>query len=186
MYAPEKIMLKGVHYSREKLRSSHHLIIGDPGKKLLPLIDVLKEWINRPNDSWDINEIDMEEVHLQCVLQNLLSTSFNAQVYEQSFARGDKFRMSLLKKLHKLSRMSETRPLSLDEICMAVGMKRRTLQKYFRELYGMGPTEYFRVRRLNGARTDLLRGVSKISDVAANWEFTHFGESPKTTRGLTL
>ena len=195
IYAPEKIIMTGVHYSRKKLQASPHLMIGDSEKKLVALTHVLNEWISRPKDSWDINEPDMEEAHLQCALQSLLSTSFGAQVYEQSFSKGDMFRMSLLEKLHQLSRMSKTRPLSLDKICKAVGMKRRTLQKYFHELYGMGPTEYFRVRRLNGARTDLLRG-GKVSDVAADWKFTHlgrfsgsykthFGESPKMTRALT-
>ncbi|MBW2660015.1 MAG: helix-turn-helix transcriptional regulator [Deltaproteobacteria bacterium] len=195
IYAPEKIIMKGIHYSREKMKASPHLMIGNSEKKLIPLTHVLNEWISRPRDSWDINETDMEEAHLQSALQDLLSTSFDAQVYEQSFAKGDRFRMSLLEKLHKLSRISGTQPLSLDEICKTVGMKPRTLQKYFHELYGMGPTEYFRVRRLNGARTDLLRGVSKVSDVATHWKFTHlgrfsgsyktlFGESPKMTRAL--
>ncbi len=196
IYAPEKKIMTGVHYSREKLQKFPHLMIGDSEKELIPLTHVLNEWISRPKGLWNINETDMEEAHLQNVLQNLLSTNFDAQVYEQSFAKGDMFRMSLLEKLHKLSQMSKPRPLSLDEICKAVGMKRRTLQKYFHELYGMGPTEYFRVRRLNGARTDLLKGGSKVSDVAAHWNFTHlgrfsgsyktlFGESPKTTRDRT-
>ncbi len=192
IYAPEKIIMKGVHYSRKRLKASPHLMIGDSEKQLIPITHVLNGWLRRPRDSWDLNETEMEEAHLQSALQNLLSTSFDEQVYQQSFAKGDMFRMALIEKLHELSRMSQTRPLSLDEICKAVGMKPRTLQKYFHELYGMGPTEYFRVRRLNGAHTDLLTDVHKVSDVAAHWNFNHlgrfsgsyktlFGESPKIT-----
>ena len=195
IYAPEQIILADVQYSRKKIQASPHLMIGDSRKKLIPITQLLNEWINRSNDSWNTNETDMAS-RLQYALHNLLSTSFNAEVYEQSFAKGNMFRMSLLEKLHKLSRMSGTRPLSLDEICKAVGMKQRTLQKYFHELYGMGPTKYFRLRRLNGAHTDLLKGTPKVSDVAEKWQFTHlgrfsgsykilFGESPKTTRERT-
>jgi len=101
--------------------------------------------------------------------------------------------MRLLEEAHRLERMHKHHPLSLTEICKAAGMKRRTVQKYFNEIYGMGPTEYFRARRLNGARADLLNGAASISKVALRWEFTHlgrfagsyktlFGESPKTTR----
>ncbi len=89
IYAPEKIIMTGVHYSRKKLQASPHLMIGDSEKKLIPLTHVLNKWISRPKVSWDINETDMEEAHLQSALQNLLSTSFDAQVYDQSFARGD-------------------------------------------------------------------------------------------------
>jgi len=195
IYAPEEVILKGVQYSRKSLHASPHLMIGNIQKKLMPLIHMLNEWVNKSIDSWDTNETDIEEARLQGALHNLLSTSFDAQVYEQSFAKGDMFRLALLEKLHKLSRMHRTRPRSLGEICKAVGMKPRTLQKYFHEIYGMGPTEYFRVRRLNGARTDLLKGTSKVSDVAAHWKFNHlgrfsgsyktlFGESPKITREL--
>ena len=133
------------------------------------------------------------EGRLRIALHNLLSIRFDARAHEQPFATGNLFRMHLLEEAHKLARMHKHHPLSLDEICTAAGMKRRTVQKYFNEIYGMGPTKYFRVRRLNGARADLLNGATSISKVALRWEFTHlgrfagsyktlFGESPKTTR----
>lgn len=190
--APEQVIMNGVQYSRKEMQASPHLIIGNSREKLILITQLLNKWISLPNGSRNIHEADMAS-RLQCALHNLLSTSFNAEVYEQSFAKGDMFRMSLLEKLHKLSRRYRTQPLSLKEICNGVGMKQRTLQKYFHKLYGMGPTEYFRVRRLNGAHTDLLKGTPKVSDTAKYWQFNHlgrfsgsyktlFGESPKTTR----
>ncbi|MEA3467109.1 MAG: helix-turn-helix transcriptional regulator [Thermodesulfobacteriota bacterium] len=192
IYAPERVIMTGVQYSRKKMKLSPHLMIGNSRKKLIPITQFLNKLMSSPNGSWNINETDMAS-RLQYALHNLLATSFKTEIYGQPFAKGDMFQMSLLKKLHELSRMYRTQPLSLGEICNDVGMKQRTLQKYFHELYGMGPTEYFRLRRLNGAHTDLLKGTPKVSDVAAHWKFTHlgrfsgsyktlFGESPKTTR----
>lgn len=86
---------------------------------------------------------EMQASRLQCALHNLLSTSFNAEVYEQSFAKSDMFRMSLLEKLHKLSRRYRTQPLSLKEICNGVELKQRTLQKYFHELLRYGTHRRF-------------------------------------------
>jgi AraC family ethanolamine operon transcriptional activator len=89
--------------------------------------------------------------------------------------------------------------LALDEICRATRINRRTLQHYFKEMYGMGPTEYFRVRRLNGVRNDLLRAQKDeitVSGIAEQWGFSHmgrfsqhykrhFGESPSKTLAST-
>ncbi len=192
IYAPENTVMEGIQYSKKQLQATPHFVITDCREELIPLADLVNEFIGSPNDSQHTTESQMED-HLRVALHNLLSTHFDAQVHEQPFATGNLFRMHLLEEAHKLALMHKHRPLSLAEICKAAGMKPRTVQKYFREIYGMGPTEYFRVRRLNGARTDLLNGAASVSEVALRWEFTHlgrfagrykthFGESPKETR----
>jgi len=192
IYAPEKAVMEGIQYSKKQLQTTPHFVTTGCREELIPLADLVNEFIERPNEGQNENESRMED-RLRVALRNLLSTRFDARVHEQPFATGNLFRMRLLKEAHKLARKHKHQPLSLGEICAAVGMKPRTVQKYFREIYGMGPTEYFRVRRLNGARTDLLTGAASVSEVALRWEFphlgrfagrykAHFGESPKETR----
>ncbi len=105
--------------------------------------------------------------------------------------------MHLMNSSHQLEKEAPRRPLDLKEIIQATGMKTRTLQKYFNALYGMGPTEYFCIRRLNQVRAALMKGDSStttIQEVARQWGFTHmgrlslsykrlFGESPSEMRG---
>jgi len=183
--APEKTLMQGVPYSKNQFTKTPHLMLTHSRSELLPLIDLINQCI----DGSAPNAI---EGHLQAALHSLLSSRFNTSTHKQPFAEGNLHRMHLIKETHKLALSHKHQPLSLDEICAAVGMKPRTVQKYFHEIYGMGPTEYFRVRRLNGARADLLNGAASVSEVALRWEFTHlgrfagsyktlFGESPKTT-----
>jgi AraC-like DNA-binding protein len=130
------------------------------------------------------------EEQLQRIMSELLSHRLDYQE-EEPFLSGDRFRMRLLKVTNQFVRSRDYSP-SLDEICTSAGMKPRTVQKYFHEIYKMGPTQYFRRRRLNGARLDLLNGVGNVSEIALCWEFNHFGrfsehykhyfgESPKET-----
>jgi len=147
---------------------------------------------------WIDNALDFPD---QCPKEDDLLTTvnellFNRVVYQDSdpdFTTGDTFRMHLIEATHQLIQKKDNPP-SLAEICKAIGMKPRTLQKYFQEIYGMGPTEYIRIRRLNEARSDLLTGSNNVGDVAYRWQFyhlgrfagrykTHFAESPKETLG---
>ncbi len=192
IYAPENTVMEGIRYSKKQLQETPHFVITDCREELIPLADLINAFVGRPNDDQNENESHMED-HLRDALRNLLFTRFDAQMYEKPFATGNLFRMHLLEEAHKLARKHKHKPLSLDEICTTAGMKPRTVQKYFNEIYGMGPTEYFRMRRLNGAHTDLLDGAASVSEVALRWEFphlgrfagrykAHFGESPKETR----
>jgi len=192
IYAPENTVMEGVQYSKKQLQATPHFVITDCREELVPLAKLINEFVGGSNDDQNENESQKED-RLRATLHNLLSSRFDARMYEEPFATGNLFRMHLLEEAHKLARKHKHKPLSLGEICKAAGMKQRTVQKYFREIYGMGPTEYFRVRRLNGARTDLLNGATSISKVALRWEFPHlgrfagsyktlFGESPKTTK----
>ena len=69
-----------------------------------------------------------------------------------------------------------------------------TLERAFREQFGLSPKQYLVCVRLSGARRDLLKGSqSKISDIAGGWGFWHmskfaqdyrrlYGELPSETR----
>lgn len=98
-------------------------------------------------------------------------------------------------------------PISVPELAAAVGAKRRTLERAFRETLGIAPYRFMRLHRLNRLHRSLRMadlGQRKVTDVASEWGFKElgrtaveykrlFGESPSSTlsspaaqRGLRL
>jgi AraC family transcriptional regulator, ethanolamine operon transcriptional activator len=93
-------------------------------------------------------------------------------------------------------------PLSIEELCKALKVSRRTLNHAFIRVLGITPVTYMRNVRLQRIRIELLnasKDVSSIAHVASKWGFWHmslfsryyrelFGECPIDTlqraRGL--
>lgn len=86
-------------------------------------------------------------------------------------------------------------PITINEICAAVHVSRRTLQYTFTQCYGMPPKQYIQALRLNQVRRELSGNeeLHTISDIAINYGFFHlalfsqsykrlFGETPQQTR----
>jgi AraC family ethanolamine operon transcriptional activator len=87
------------------------------------------------------------------------------------------------------------RPLSILDICKAVGASPRKLGYCFQEVLGTSPMHYWRAMRLNRVRRDLRRsddpreGVYDIAVKHGFWHFSqfsldykrHFSELPSTT-----
>lgn len=195
IYAPEKIMMDGIQYSKKMLKTHSHLIINGSRDELLPLIKTVNDCIGHSTETKRKKNCCQARI-LKTALHNLIDSRLTETAYDQQFITGDKYRMQIINNIIKLSLENNNQPLSLDEICTEVKMKPRTVQKYFHEIYGMGPTQYFRIRRLNGARNDLMNGATSVSETALHWGFTHFGnfaanykklfyETPKITRDRT-
>jgi transcriptional regulator GlxA family with amidase domain len=74
-------------------------------------------------------------------------------------------------------RQNLTEPLTIADLCQAVQTSERTLHSAFRERLGTTPKLHLKALRLEAARQELLRGASgtRITDVALNWGFLHFG-----------
>ena len=85
-------------------------------------------------------------------------------------------------------------PVTVAELCTALGVSRRTLQYCFQEVLGVSPVQFLRALRLNGVRRELRRTApdDRVADVAARWGFWHpsqfaadyrtmFGERPSET-----
>lgn len=68
-------------------------------------------------------------------------------------------------------------PLTITDVCQAMKTSERTLHSAFRERLGTTPMLHLKALRLQAARRELLRGVpgTRITDVALNWGFLHFG-----------
>ena len=71
-----------------------------------------------------------------------------------------------------------TEPITIADLCVALGVSRRTLQYSFQEVLGLNPVCFLRAVRLNGVRRDLKRGeppATSVQDAAAKWGFWHLG-----------
>lgn len=100
---------------------------------------------------------------------------------------------------HARAHMAEhaDEPLSVPDLCAAVGVSRRALQYAFEDVLQLSPVTYLRVMRLNRVRHALLSEPEcTVGDVAARWGFWHpsrfaadyralFGELPSATRALS-
>jgi AraC-like DNA-binding protein len=101
----------------------------------------------------------------------------------------------IVKKFEELLDEYPDRPLSVPEICAAIGVCERTLRKACEEHFGMGPIRYLTLRRMHRVRQSLLRAdasktnVTRILTDHCFWELGRFsvayralfGETPSQT-----
>jgi AraC family ethanolamine operon transcriptional activator len=68
-------------------------------------------------------------------------------------------------------------PPTIADLCAAVGAGERTIHEAFREHLGTSPIAYLKALRLNAARHALCCGAAgtKVTDIALDWGFLHFG-----------
>jgi AraC family ethanolamine operon transcriptional activator len=66
---------------------------------------------------------------------------------------------------------------NIAALCAAMGASERRLHDAFRRHLDVSPKAYLKALRLNAARHDLLRGrpATRVTDVALDWGFGHFG-----------
>jgi len=104
-------------------------------------------------------------------------------------------RRRIIDRVRELVLSQPDKPLTVLDLCVAVGASRRKLQYCFEEMLGTHPGHYVRALRLNAVRRELRVGsvgTTSVSDVAARWGFWHlsrfsahyrelFGELPSHT-----
>ncbi len=69
--------------------------------------------------------------------------------------------------------------ITIDDICQATSVSKRTLEYIFKDFYGTSPKSYLKQIRLNQFRLALKSQAdegAKISDVAREWGFWHSGQ----------
>jgi len=69
-------------------------------------------------------------------------------------------------------------PITVADLCVELGVSRRTLQYSFQEVLGINPVRFLRALRLNGVRRDLRNAAppaDSVQDAAAKWGFWHLG-----------
>ena len=71
------------------------------------------------------------------------------------------------------------------ELAQIAGVPLRQLQHDFKTYTGMSPAQWLRLRRLNGARRELLSSAqTTVAEVAMNWSFWHLGRFSNSYRAL--
>ena len=69
-------------------------------------------------------------------------------------------------------------PITVADLCIELGVSRRTLQYSFQDVLGINPVRFLRALRLNGVRRDLKDAAlptGTVQDTAAKWGFWHLG-----------
>ena len=76
--------------------------------------------------------------------------------------------------------------VTVRDICAANGIALRTLNRAFRERFGIGPKAYLKRQRLSAVRRALLSSPpgALVSDVANRWGFWHMGQFADDSRSL--
>ncbi len=74
-------------------------------------------------------------------------------------------------------RQNLAEPPTIAHLCHALDASERTLREAFRQHLDTSPKAYLKTLRLNAARHDLVkaRDTTRVTDVALDWGFLHFG-----------
>ncbi len=95
-------------------------------------------------------------------------------------------RLDLVHRARELVLDEPAAHLTVEQLCQALFVTRRTLQNCFQDVLGMSPGAYLRTVRLNRVRQDLLQATpgQTVVDVAARWGFWHMGHFAHEYRAL--
>jgi AraC family ethanolamine operon transcriptional activator len=90
---------------------------------------------------------------------------------------GPGFRTSAMSRAINILKNYEHSPVNVEALCVLVGVSWATLQRAFKEEFGITPSKYIKSRRLAGVQSELVKigPGAVISDVANHWEFWHMG-----------
>jgi len=92
-----------------------------------------------------------------------------------------------MKRVGEWAADSPEETINLLELAQVAGVSLRQLQHTFKAYTGMSPTQWLRLRRLNSARRELLKGAASgttVAEVAMNWSFWHLGRFSNSYRAL--
>jgi AraC family ethanolamine operon transcriptional activator len=92
-------------------------------------------------------------------------------------------RLKLIKDVRDIVVSSPDAPPSIQDLCDALAVSRRTLQNCFQVSMNCTPLDFIKIVRLNGVRS-MLRRCATVSEAAAHWGFWHFGNFARDYRSL--
>ncbi|MEH6451790.1 MAG: helix-turn-helix transcriptional regulator [Psychromonas sp.] len=100
-----------------------------------------------------------------------------------SFLQEKSIILKVIKKANTLERafnfiqLNSKTSISIKQVCEASCIQERSLERGFKEYFGISPNNYLRLYRLQQAKIQIKKskGIVKISDVALNCGFTHLG-----------
>jgi len=126
---------------------------------------------------------DADESHVQAAQEQLFSLLFSE--WERRRAHigltADKLdpgeRLRVLRRAEAYIESRSGVNCRVDEMCVAACTSLSTLERVFREVYGVAPRRYLALRRLAGVRNELLNGDpgQSVTEIATRWGFFHLG-----------
>ena len=90
---------------------------------------------------------------------------------------GPMFRARAMNRAVEILRDHRQFPINIEALCTMAGASWASLQRAFKEEFGVSPSSYIKSRRLSAVQSELVKkgaGVV-ISDVANRWGFWHMG-----------
>ncbi|HEX8012054.1 MAG TPA: helix-turn-helix domain-containing protein [Casimicrobiaceae bacterium] len=130
----------------------------------------------------DVNPTALQYQHTQRVLEQSVLAALFAVLGEADEAPPPKTgcpgRRHVVDQARAFMSAHIDEPITVADLCVQLGVSRRTLQYSFQEVLGLNPVRFLRAMRLNGVRRD-LKGrkplAASVQDVAAKWGFWHLG-----------
>ncbi len=74
--------------------------------------------------------------------------------------------------------------ISVEQLCQVSACSMSTLERAFKEHFGVSPKRYLVISRLSGVRRTLLEGAQErsIGHIANDWDFWHMGQFAREYR----
>lgn len=178
------IALNLVHLDRDFVRS----VVGDDEFAFEPLRRPTAEgkriwqdtvrahssrWLDVGNDLGPVEQRDIAEAFVRAAIAAFPERSRWRGAVTGSGPEHDRLRRAL-EFVHDHAR----EPIGTSEIAAASGLSPRGLQQSLRRNLGQTPGDVLRAARLDGARTELLRGApdsTTVAQIARTWGFGHLG-----------
>jgi len=206
-YSPDRHVLVNVEIEPDKLSTQAMRTVAASlrARTLAPLIpmptyvaDNLRDLLRRTlaaaakstsvEDVATQNRIELLERTVLYAISEVLTAA--APEAGAQAARPTKY-WSLVNAVQERLQDASTCPLSIAELCVQLGISRRTAQYAFHDALNLNPIAYLRAVRLNHARRELRLGES-VTSAATKWGFWHlssfaqdyramFGELPSAT-----
>ena len=120
------------------------------------------------------------------ILEQLLSAIISSSKIVKHYTSSRLRDQALKKAMTYIAEYSQECP-TVQMICQATGVSKRTLEYAFLERFGVSPKVYLQTFRLNGIYKELRRkdpSSTKIADVANYWGFWHMGQLAADYRKL--
>lgn len=102
-------------------------------------------------------------------------------------APSGKARQLVVKRAREFMREHIEDPISIEDLCIHLGVSRRTLQYSFQDVLDLNPVKFLRALRLNGVRRALKRADPQrdtVADIAARWGFWHLSHFASEYRAM--
>lgn len=108
---------------------------------------------------------------LDFLLEHIQTTQYDANKIS---SLKESSHWSIVQKACQIVKVNPEKMPSVAQLCLDLGVSRRTLQTGFNEVMGLSPLSYVKAVRLNNVRGQLLQQQT-VTDAATQFGFWHFG-----------